>query len=267
MSIFEYTDYRSYLRNYIKKLPKRGRGELLRMASFLGVHPSLLSQILSDSKNLNLEQAQLLAKYLGFTNLECDYLFASVQLQRAGTVELRAYFQNILTGLRQQSQDLSKRVRQDKRLSSEETATFYSHWSYAAIWLGTSIKNGRTLDELTQDYGIPRERTAQILQFLTETQLVILTNGRYKMGPQSVHVSRESPHLQRHHASWRLRAIQNNDNLSNEELMYTAPISLSQADFKKLRARLAEVIKEVTDVAIQSEAEQVACFNLDFFLV
>jgi hypothetical protein len=49
--------------------------------------------------------------------------------------------------------------------------------------------------------------------------------------------------------------------------MYTAPISLSNADFKKLRARLAEVIKEVTDVAIQSEAEQVACFNLDFFLV
>ena len=87
------------------------------------------------------------------------------------------------------------------------------------------------------------------------------------MGPQSVHLARTSPHLHQHHANWRLRAISSSDKISAEELMYTGPMSLSLSDFKKLRLRLAEVVKEVTDVAILSEAEDMACFNLDFFWI
>lgn len=267
MNVFEYLDYRSFLRNYIDHLPKRGRGEINKMAAFLAVHPSLLSQILSDQKNLSLEQAQLMAEHLGLTTQETEYFLCSVQFQRAGTAKLRTYFKEKLTQLKNNSIELSERVRQDRQLTEEEKSIFYSHWLYAAIWLQTSLFEGQTLDQVVERFEISRERAAEILRFLVETQLCVLEKGRYLMGPQSIHLSRTSVHLTKHHTNWRLRAIEASDKISQDEMMYTAPISVSKADFKKIRARLADVIKELTDVVIKSEAEEIACFNLDFFLI
>ena len=267
MTIFEFSDYRDYLRNYIKKLPKRGRGEIHRMAQFIGIHPSLLSQVLSDSKNLTLEQAQLLGKYLGFTPLENEFLFCSVQVYRAGTKELENYFKDKLKELQKSSQNISKTLRQDRQLNAEETALFYSHWLYSAIWLYSSLKGGRNLDDIISWFQIPRERALDILQFLVQTGLCKIENGYYVMGPQSVFLDKGSVNVPRHHTNWRLRAIETSDKLESDELMYTAPMSLSVSDFKKLRSRMTEIIKEVTDVAIPSEAEAMVCFNLDFFLI
>lgn len=267
MYVFEYLDYRAFLRKYIEHLPRRGRGEINKMAQFISVHPSLLSQVLSDSKNISLEQAQLICEYLGFTKPETEYFLCSVQLQRAGTVKLRAYFKDNLNQLKESSIELSERVRQDRQLTEEEKSIFYSHWLYAAIWLQTSFSKGQSLDEVIEVFQVTRERATEILHFLVETQLCVAANGKFVMGPQSIHLARGSVHLTKHHTNWRLRAIESSDRIQAEEMMYTAPISVSKADFKKIRGRLADVIKEVTDVAIQSEAEELACFNIDFFLI
>lgn len=267
MSIFEYSDYRQFLRLYIDHLPKRGRGEINRMAQFIGVHPSLLSQVLADQKNLSLEQAQLLCEYLGFIPTEMEYFLCSVQFQKAGTAKLRAYFKEKLHDLRKSSIELSERVRQDRQLSEEEKAIFYSHWLYAALWLQSSCGGGQSLDEIVERFDIPRERVTEILHFLVETRLCLAENGKFLMGPQSVHLARGSAYLTRHHTNWRLRAIEASDQIGADELMYTAPISISKSDLKKLRSRLADLVKEITDVAIASEAEELVCFNLDFFLI
>jgi len=267
MSIFEHTDYRKFLRSHIENLPKKGRGEINRLALFMGVHPSLLSQVLSDAKNLTLEQAQLACEYLGLTSQETEHLLCSVQYQRAGTAKLRTYFKEKLTLSKQASVELSERVRQDRQLSEEEVSVFYSHWLYAAIWLQSSLPKGTTLETACERFHISRERASEILHFLAETRLCISLNGHYQMGPQSIHLARGSVHLGKHHTNWRLRAIENSDKISQEELMYTAPISISKSDFKKIRTRVTEFIKEVTDTAIQSEADEIACFNLDLFWI
>lgn len=265
MTIFEFNDYRDFLRKYIKKLPKQGHGEIHRMAGFMGIHPSLLSQVLSDSKNLTLEQAQLLAKYLGLSSNEREYLFCSVQVERAGTADLKIYFKEKLIELKQGSLDLGKTLQHDRKLSSEETAIYYSHWHYGAIWLSTTLKNGKNLDEVAELFEISRDRAFEVLHFLVETRLCIVENGRYLMGPQSIHLSRGSPHMSRHHTNWRLRAIENSDKIAADEIMYSGQMSISENDFKKLRMRLSEVIKEVIDVAIPSDPESLISFNLDFF--
>lgn len=51
------------------------------------------------------------------------------------------------------------------------------------------------------------------------------------------------------------------------EVMYTAPMSISRTDFTKIRSRLAEVIKEVTNTAIHSKAEDIVYFGIDFFWI
>lgn len=265
MSIYSYTDYRAFLTNYISKLPKQGRGEVSRMAEAIGVHPSLLSQVLSESKNLNLEQAQDLCEYLKLTIQETEHFFLMVNYQRAGTKKLEDYFKKKLQQSYQSSIEVSQKVRQDKNLDENEKSIFYSHWLYVAIWLFTSLRNGKELEEVVSEFRISREQATNILSFLTSTGLCQLEKDKYKMGPKSIHLSRESPHVVRHHTNWRLRAIETCDKITSDELMVTAPISISEKDFIKMRARLTEVMKEVIDTAITSDADKVACLNLDFF--
>jgi hypothetical protein len=208
---------------------------------------------------------QLIGEYLQLTPPETDYLLCLAEYQRAGTSKLRHYFLEKLEAQKTSSVEISQRVRQDVQLNEEEKSIFYSHWGYAAVWLATSLHSGCTLEEIVVVLHLARERCVEILNFLVGTRLCVLKAGRYSMGPQSVHLARGSPHLPRHHTNWRLRAIEASDKISAEELMYTAPISISAADFKKIRERLAGVIKEVTEIAIPSEAEEIVCFNIDFF--
>ena len=267
MTIFEFHDYRVFLRKHIERLPRNGRGEINQMARSAGIHPSLLSQILAGTKNLSLEQAQLIASHLGLTTQETEYFLNLVLYQRAGTANLKTFFKEKLNNLKQASLELSQRVRQDRQLSEEEKSILYSHWLYLAVWLFTSIGSGKSLEDIASRFEISRERATEIINFLLSTNLCILDHGTYKMGSQSVHVGRASPHVHKHHTNWRIRAVDASDKISADELMYTAPMSVSKNDFKKIRERLTEVIKEVTDSAIASKAEDLVYFGLDFFWI
>ena len=49
--------------------------------------------------------------------------------------------------------------------------------------------------------------------------------------------------------------------------MYTAPVSLSKADFEKLREEMIGFIKNFLAKVHTSPAEELACLNIDFFRI
>ena len=71
----------------------------------------------------------------------------------------------------------------------------------------------------------------------------------------------------KHHANWRIKAIEASEMLEEEELMYTAQVSLSKKDFAILREEMATFIKTFLDRVHASPAEEIACFNLDWFWI
>ena len=169
--------------------------------------------------------------------------------------------------LKAASIQLSQNIRQDRQLSEEEKSVLYSHWLYLAIWLFSSVELGKTLEDVTKKFEITRDRALEILNFLISTELCNLENDYYKMGSQSIHIARGSPHLYKHHTNWRLKSIAASDKISVDEMMYTAPMSISKSDFEIVRASLTAIIKEVTDLAIESKAEDVVYFGIDFFWI
>jgi hypothetical protein len=68
-----------------------------------------------------------------------------------------------------------------------------------------------------------------------------------------------------HHRNWRQKSIEKSEKLSKEELMFTAPISLSKADFLKVRETLVNAIQGATEIIEPSEPEAAACINIDLF--
>ena len=50
-------------------------------------------------------------------------------------------------------------------------------------------------------------------------------------------------------------------------MFFTFPMSISAKDFDVVREKLAHTIKEISQTCRDTDPEQVACLNIDFFEV
>jgi len=267
MSIFNFSDSRAFLRHYISTLPRKGRGESTKIARYLRVSTTLVSQVLNGEKSWTAEQAQALTEYLGLSELETDHFLFMIHYERAGSAELKKYWQSKLNDLKSKALQLSERLKSERVLNDQERSVFYSSALYSAVRLFTSIGKGKTVGEVEERFEISRARASEILHFLVETGLCRLEKDRYIMGAQSTFLEQGSPHLLKHYSNWRIRAIRQSEELSEKELMYTSVVSLAQKDFDLLREGMVGFIKEFLDKVHASPAEEIACFNLDFFWI
>jgi transcriptional regulator with XRE-family HTH domain len=268
MSIFKYSNVASYLRHHISQLPKNGRGEVTRIASRLNVSPTLISHVLSGEKTLTAEQGQSLVNYLGLIEIEADAFTFMVQLERAGSHELKKYWKQKLSGLREMYLKLASRLESDRKLSDERRAVFYSTPLYMKLRLYTSVgEKGKSLSEIASRFELSPLKCAEMMSFLVECGLCKLENDRYSMGAQKIHLERTSPHLLRFQTDWRMLAIARGEDLTDNELGFTAPVSLSKKDFEFLREEIIVFIKHFLKTVHASPAEEIACLNLDFFWI
>lgn len=268
MSIFEYTDYRSYVLDRIKKLPKRGRGEFQKIAKALSMHTSSISQIFKGQKRFTPEQGCKLAEHLGLNELESDYLLNLIEKERAGIKELEARIERRLSKIRELASQLVNRLPRDQVLSEENKALFYSSWFYSAIRLATDIKGLQTIEALSEHFSLQPTLVNEVLQFLVSKGLCVEQDGLYKMGPKRTHLEATSPLISRHHMNWRMKAIEQSTKLDhNDELQFSSPVVLSKKDALETRTILLEHIQSILKTAAPSNSEVLYCFNVDWIKV
>lgn len=267
MQVFEYTNYKAFLKDSIASLPNGGRGEVNRMAKYIGVHPTLISQVLNGQRDFSAEQAHRLCGYLGLPPIDTDFFLLLLQQERAGTAELKKYYKAKMEEVKKASLKIANRLAEHRTLSDYERSIFYSSWLYMAAWLFTSVDDGQTLDAVSQRFSISRAHASEILQFLKSVQLCSEKNGIYQMLSQHLHLEHGSPFLARHHTHWRVKSLQRIEDLSEEELLFTSPFSVGKKDFRKIREQIIELIKSTSAVIKDSPAEDIACMNLELFWI
>jgi uncharacterized protein (TIGR02147 family) len=268
MSVFEYLDYRKFISSQIQKKPNKGHGEISRIAKSISVHQTLVSMVLAGERDLSLEQGFDLAMYLGLTPLEREYFSQLIQYARAGNQRYKSAVREKIEELRAEANQLSKRVEHEKVLSDQQRTVMYSSWVYSAVLLFASTsEKGKTLEEIQARFTLPRPQVVGILNFLESAGLVEKSGEHYLMVPQMTFLEHGSPHLLKHHTNWRIKALSQIEQISESELMFTSPVSLSRQDFKKLREELAEYIKGFLATVKDSPADELACLNIDFFWI
>ena len=141
MNIFLFENYRNLLKKTITSLPKEGHGQAKKLAQYLGVSTTLISQILAEQKHMTLDQAFLSTEFFTFNELESRYFIALVQYEKAGSKSFKMSLQKDLNKYREQSQKLEKRLTHQQILTEEQKAYFYSDWTYSAIRMLSSIKD------------------------------------------------------------------------------------------------------------------------------
>lgn len=265
LNIFDFSDYREFLRCWIEEAKAQKTSNLSRLAEVIGVHSTFLSHVLAGSKNLSLEQTTVLSEFLNQTKLEREYLFALLQFEKAGSHSLKKYWQEKTQEILFEKNNLSRRFDEHRELTDTDRAIFYSSWLYVGAFLASAISDGQNLDQIAKTLKLPRKKAEEILHFLVSVGICKEANGTFMLGDVHIHVPNESPFVVKHHTNWRMKAIQKMDSRTKEELFFTSPMSISKKDFEILREKLNLAIKEVVNVAKDSPAEEIVCLNIDFF--
>ncbi|MGZ3810025.1 MAG: TIGR02147 family protein [Bacteriovorax sp.] len=254
-------NYRSYVQAWARS---RGRGEFRRIASNLDMHTTLVSQVFKGKKCLTEEQASKLCVYMGLNSLETDYFIKLVQIERAGSEQLKDIFRRHLRQIQAQANEIRNRVPESKELNEQDRTIFYSSWQYSLVRLLISLDGFQTAEKISFRLNLSLSRVQEILAFLTSRGLCTLQGNQYKRTKQNTHVEAKSPLAIRHHQNWRSKSLQLHEKMTADDLAFTAPIALSKKDFNKVRKILLDSISEISKIVEASPSEELAYLGIDW---
>lgn len=265
--VFDFSNYREYLAKRLKERPNKGYGQMSELSRSIGVHTTLVSQILKGHKDLTTDQAILTCEFFGLNHLEAEYFVLLVNHDRAGNPSAKRFYKTKIQKLKDQSQNISERVTADIKLNKEQQAVFYSHWAYSAVRQSVAIPHIHTIEDIAKYLDLSIEKVNACMNFLLQTGLCKLVGKKIVAGPSSTHLESSSPWVTVHHMNWRNRAIQSLNSTEALDLHYTLPATLSAADCEIIKERLIQLIEDVRATIDPSPSEKMYCLNLDWFQV
>lgn len=263
-SIYDYQDYRLYLRDWIRA---RGRGEHTRLAETLRCHLTYLSQILGGKAQLSPEQAESLNPYFEHSEDESEFFLTLVLHDRAGSEALRNYYARRLRSALDRRLILKNRLQSQKAIGKEEQATYYSAWYYLAVHLLLGVPEFQEKRKIAKYLGLPIERVTEVVDFLLSVGLVVESVGRFERGAFTIHLGNDSPFIRKHHTNWKMQTIISLDREQKDELHYSSVVTIAREDALKIKAALIEAIERVRGIVKPSAEEALFCYSIDFFEV
>lgn len=264
MYVMEYQNYKNFVNDWVKNQQSNGHGQFRQMSIAMGVNSVIMSQVFRGNRDLTLEQALALSKYIGLNSRDRDYFLLLVQRDKAGNHELKEIFEKQLEDLRLSGQHL-KNVIKHQKLSEVDCATFYSRWYYSAIRLGVSVPELNSTTAISNYLGLERQVVSQVIDFLLRNNLIIEKGNGFDMGPQVTHIAHDSPFVNRHHTNWRIQAMMEMDKSRKDDLFYTGPMTLSKKTADNIKRTLVELISKTTKDVTDSDSETIRCLNIDWF--
>ena len=264
-TLFEYSAYKTYLRDLIENQPKKGRGIRLKLAQAVGCQQTYISQILNGHVDLNLEQAGKVNRFFGHSKEESHFFMLLVQWARSGDQETRKYFQEQIDSERTQRLMIKNRLGLAPGLSYSDQVTYYSAWYYSAVHILLTLPDFRTKQTISSQLGLSISKTNEILDFLVSTGLADQRGDQYFTGQAQIHLGNDSKLIVRHHTNWRLRAMHSLDQEKKEDLHYSGVFSLAASDVTKIKSMVVRYVEEIVSVVKTSKEEKLAAFCVDFF--
>ncbi|CAN5493593.1 hypothetical protein BH10BDE1_BH10BDE1_23400 [soil metagenome] len=264
-SVYEYSDYRAFLRNWVKAKASDGRGQWSRMAKALRVTSTMVSQVMREERNLSPELANDLCDYIGFSEEETRHFLLLVDFARAGSASLKKRLRAQVLESQAQAATLAKRLKASDAMTDKAKARFYSDWIYSGVRNASAISDAQSIDELAVRFNVERKTMTEIVKFLVENELCSSQSGLISVGPQKTHVAADSPFVLSHHRNWRLKAVDAMRSRRETDLFYTGPMSLSVELASEVRKRIPTFLDGLYKELGPSRSEVVRCLNIDWF--
>jgi uncharacterized protein (TIGR02147 family) len=263
--LYSHASYKTYLKAIESQDARGGRGFRSRIAQALRCNIAYISQVLNQNAQLGLEQAEELNAFLGHSGEESEFFLLLVQFERAGSVKLSSRLKTQIDKRRGERLLLRNRVDIKQSLSPASQIQYYSSWEYSAVHVALTVPELSSVESISKELGIPRQRVAEVLEFLDQVGLAKRKNGKFNVGEGRIFLKSDSPMVWKHHTNWRLRAIHSYQEARADRLHLSTVFSASHADIERMKKALLDCIEDVRGRIKDSKEETVHCLNVDFF--
>lgn len=266
INIFNFSNYRIYLK---KLWGQKGRrtGSRTQAAKFINCQTTYLSRVLNGRADFSLEQAYKLNEFLSHDTEASEHFLLLVQMERAGSFELKNYFKEKIKMLKDKRLQIAHRLNKSTKVTKEHQAEYYSHWTYLAIHVALSISELQTPEALKKHFQLSLKKVNEALHFLTIIGLAQKENGKFKIGKTHIHLENNSENILKHHTNWRIEALRSLERDELSELHYSVVYTLSREDALKLKDKIIKLVKENISTVDPSKEEVIYCNTIDFFEV
>jgi len=264
-TIYDYEDYKLYIKESILNAPSKGRGIKLKMAEHLSCQTAFVSQVLNGDPNFSLEQGVKLNHFFEHTLDEGRYFLLMLQFLRAGSHELKEFFKAEMKEILEKRSDLKNRLDIKNSLDTTDQQIYYSNWLYACLHMMVAVPEFQTPQAMIRHLNVPREKILEAVAFLEAKGLIQKKGAHYEIGVTKIHLPKDSPQIQRHHTNWRMQAIRAIDFNHSEDLHYSSVISMAKADVPRIKEILIKSIEECRVVIRESKEEKIQSICIDFF--
>lgn len=263
--VFEFTQYKQYLRSSFETLAKTRKGVRSRFAEALKCRSGYVTQVLNGDAHLSLEQACFANEFLGHSEDEASFFLLLVTYARAGTQELRKAMKRQIDKAREHQLNMKNRFSVERQMSEQEQAVIYGSWHFLAILTLLTVPGYQVKERIAEKLTLPARKVSEALRFLEEAGFVTSKAGMYVPGVKRTHLPKDSPLITTHHLNWRLKGLQAIENPLDQNLHYSSVVSLSEADSAIVKNRMIQAIEEIAGVIGPSKEEKVYSLCMDFF--
>lgn len=266
-SLFSYVDYKLYLRSRLEPADNAQRGQRALLARAIKCQPAYLSRVLNGSADLSLEQIEAACRFLVLVASESRYLMALHGCNRAGSTQVRAFWQEQMQAAKQEHQNLKQRLKLDESLGKSEQLTYYGSWHFAAVHMATSIKKLQTVSALSNYFALSTQVIQSTLEFLISVGLVKKEGHEFRITDKNIFLGRNEVMAAHHHLNWKLKSIETLNTPGSNQIHYTGVVTLSRTDAEKIKELILSSVMQVRDLIASSSEELLACYNFGFFEV
>lgn len=265
MSIYEFNNYKTFLRKWLEAQPKQGRGLIKKMADHLRISSTMMSHILSGDKHFSLEAGNDLCAFIPLDEQEAEYFLLLLSYAKAGSFSLRERYKKKIQGEQKKAGEITKRVKADTELPNLAKTIFYSNWLYTGVRNITACPDFQDVDQIAKHLNLSRATIQKVIEFLLKNGLCLEKDGKIIPGPKQTHIGHQSPLVSRHHQNWRLQGFSKMIDVDDKNLFFTAPMSLSHETVELIWQKIPTFIEEIIKLVRPSPSEVVRCLNIDWF--
>lgn len=264
--IYDYPDYRDFLREYIHSLPKKGRGFKKDLADKLFCQTTHISQVLSKKTNLTQEQGVRVIDFILLTEEEKKFFMILLNQNRAGSSSLKEFYEKERLDFLQRRKRLKEKLEKKYLLDQDQISKYYSTWFYPAIHVLLSIPEFQSPQALIDYLPLPESKIFETLSFLVETGLIAKKGDRYVLGKNTLEKpEKNSDSYKSFLKNWRNQAILSADIGKKQSFHNTIIFSISNKDAEKIKNLIEDFYKTVDKIIPDSKEEDIKILSIDFF--
>ena len=269
-SVYDFTDYKQYLKALFNE-PGVEKGSRAKLADFLSISSSQMSQVLNGTIHLTSDQGQKVCEFFGWEEDESHYLQLIILRARTSNRLACEALDRQLALISNAKRDFQTRLKLPsiKSVEPESVERFYSTWFYAAILTLLTIPDfqlGKTsVASISEKLGISELVTEQAIGFLSKAGMIALKDGRWSATEHYFHLKKGHPLLIQHHSNWRMEALRSIQFNRPSDIHYSGVVSVSKEDFENIRKLIEESIQRFTQYFQFSRPEELVGLCIDLF--